>query len=72
MESWDRAVMAPLGEWSLEATVLDGARGMPDTVAWSNGLEGPDIPFAADPPTAGGERVAAQADSAKSRRSRTG
>jgi hypothetical protein len=25
--------MAPLGEWSLEATVLDGARGMPGTVA---------------------------------------
>jgi hypothetical protein len=30
--------MAPLGEWSLEATVLVGARGMPDTVERSNGL----------------------------------
>jgi hypothetical protein len=28
--------MAPLGEWSLEATVLDGARGMPGTVARIN------------------------------------
>ncbi len=28
--------MAPLGEWSLEATVLVGARGMPGTVALVN------------------------------------
>jgi acetyl-CoA carboxylase carboxyltransferase component len=27
-ESWDGAAIAPLGEWSLEATILDGARGM--------------------------------------------
>lgn len=41
--------MAPLGEWSLVATVLDGARGMPGTVAWINRSMGQDIPFAADP-----------------------
>lgn len=35
--SRDGAAMAPLGEWSLEATVLDGARGMPGTVASLNG-----------------------------------
>jgi hypothetical protein len=28
--------MAPLGERSLEATILDGARGMPGTVASFN------------------------------------
>ena len=42
--------MAPLGEWSLEATVLDGARGMPDTVASFNRAARRDIPCAADPP----------------------
>jgi hypothetical protein len=41
--------MAPLGEWSLEATVLDGTRGMPGTVASVNRLAELDIPFAADP-----------------------
>ncbi|MDT7762342.1 MAG: hypothetical protein QOC63_1762 [Mycobacterium sp.] len=30
--------MAPLGERSLEATILGGARGMPGTVGTSNGL----------------------------------
>ena len=76
--------MAPLGEWSLEATVLDGARGMPGTVALSNRPLGTTYsscqPITAEvwapvrrrPPDAGGERIAAQADSAKSRRSRTG
>jgi hypothetical protein len=46
--------MAPLGEESLEATVLDGARGMPGIVASSNGLRRWDIPAtpcAADLPT---------------------
>jgi hypothetical protein len=70
--------MAPLGEWSLEATILVGARGMPGTVASSNSLPGQDIPVVRRPPVrrrppeTGGERVAGQADSAKSRRSRTG
>jgi acetyl-CoA carboxylase carboxyltransferase component len=31
-QAWDGAAMAPLGEWSLEATVFVGARGMPGTV----------------------------------------
>ena len=69
--------MAPLGGWSLEATILVGARGMPDTVARSNSLPGQDIPVGRPPvrrrpPETGGERVAGQADSAKSRRSRAG
>jgi len=69
--------MAPLGEWSLEATILVGARGMPGTVAHSNSLPGQDIPVGRPPvrrrpPETGGERVAGQADSAKSRRSRAG
>jgi hypothetical protein len=38
--------MAPLGEWSLEATVLDGARGMLGTVAAVNGAPRRDIPDA--------------------------
>ena len=70
--------MAPLGEWSLEATILDGARGMPDTVASSNFTPGQDIPAGIRlpvrrrPPDTGGERVEGQADSAYNRRSRTG
>ena len=36
--------MAPLGEWSLEATVLDGARGMPGTVTSTNYPPRQDIP----------------------------
>jgi hypothetical protein len=44
--------MAPLGGWSLEATVLDGARGMPGTVVSLNGVPGRDIPTATrSPPT---------------------
>jgi hypothetical protein len=42
--------MAPLGKWSLEATILVGARGMPDTVASSNGLRRWDIPATLSPP----------------------
>jgi hypothetical protein len=48
--------MAPLGEGSLEATVLDGARGMPGTVASLTSRRdkifqpSPDRPFTADPP----------------------
>ncbi len=45
---------APLGEWSLEATILVGARGMPGTVAPINRNRLRDIPWvgapAADPP----------------------
>ncbi len=66
--------MAPLGEWSLEATELVGARGMGGTVAYLTALG--DVIFRAPvrrrPPDTGGERVEAQADSAKSRRLRTG
>jgi hypothetical protein len=36
--------MAPLGDWSLEATTSDGARGMPGTVASSNFVPAQDIP----------------------------
>ena len=42
---------APLGEWSLVATVVDGARGMPGTVALCNRPGAPPIPSAADPPS---------------------
>jgi hypothetical protein len=53
--------MAPLGEWSLEATVLDEARGMPGTVASLNGASGRDIPnVARSPPT---PRIRRRADS---------
>ena len=47
----DGAVIAPLGGWSLVATVLVGARGMPDTVAGCNYPAPRDIPgrSAADP-----------------------
>jgi hypothetical protein len=53
--------MAPLGEWSLEATVLDGARGMPGTVAFLNRATASDIPSAIQSPLTpepGGERTA--------------
>jgi hypothetical protein len=43
--------MAPLGEWSLEATNTVGARGMSGTVASSNGLRRRDIPSTRSPPT---------------------
>jgi hypothetical protein len=43
--------MAPLGERSLEATNLIGARGMTGTVASSNGLRRWVIPAARSPPT---------------------
>lgn len=39
--------MAPLGEWSLEATEMFGARGMPDTAGSFNRAGGPDIPAGA-------------------------
>ena len=73
----DGAAMAPLGEWSLEATILVGARGMPGTVASSNVTPGRDIqrhrpPVRRRPPETGGERAEVQADSANNRRSRTG
>ncbi len=45
--------MAPLGEWSLEATNVVGARGMPGTVEVCNRVTAgdiPDDPSAADPP----------------------
>lgn len=43
---------APLGEWSLVATDVDGARGMPGTVALCNRPGATPIPRppAADPP----------------------
>jgi hypothetical protein len=59
--------MAPLGEWSLEATDLVGARGI--TAVGDVIFRGP---VRRRPPDTGGERVEAQADSAKSRRLRTG
>jgi hypothetical protein len=54
--------MAPLGEWSLEATFLDGARGTSDTVGLVNGAQRRDIPRQSParrrPPEPGGERTA--------------
>ena len=43
--------MAPLGVWSLEATVLVGARGMPGTVVSLNRVLSGDIPVAVRSPS---------------------
>ena len=70
--------MAPLGEWSLEATILDGARGRPTpshhlTSRWDKIFQAlADGPFAAHPPIWAVNGPDVYADSAYNRRSRTG